>query len=105
LFAEYYCLLHWNLSKPMFETNADVASSSFDSLITILTSMSKRMGCGWRGGPKNIVCRLENTKAKAASLPRRKNALLDNGEEQGAKGKNGKGEKNEGFFASLRMTA
>jgi len=27
-------------------------------------------------------------KAKAASLPRRKNALLDNGEEQRAKGKN-----------------
>jgi hypothetical protein len=26
-------------------------------------------------------------KAKAASLPRRKNALLDNGEEHGAKGK------------------
>jgi hypothetical protein len=26
-------------------------------------------------------------KAKTASLPRRKNALLDNGEEHGAKGK------------------
>jgi hypothetical protein len=41
-----------------------------------------------RGGPQNIVCRLENTRAKAASLPGRKNALLDNGEEQRAKGKN-----------------
>ncbi len=39
------------------------------------------------GGPKNILGRLENTKAKAASLPRRKNAVLDNGEEQAAKGK------------------
>jgi hypothetical protein len=43
-------------------------------------------------------------KAKAASLPRRKNALLDNGEEHGAKGKNDSGEKNEGFFTSFRMT-
>jgi hypothetical protein len=43
---------------------------------------------GEGGGLKNIVCRLENTKAKAASLPRRKNALLDNVEEQRAKGKN-----------------
>jgi hypothetical protein len=30
---------------------------------------------------------------------------LDNGEEQGAKDKDDSGEKNEGFFASLRMTA
>ena len=46
---------------------------------------------GLRGegvGPKNIVYQLANTKAKAASLPRRKNALLDNGEEQRATGKN-----------------
>ena len=45
------------------------------------------------GGPQNILCRLENTKAKTASLPRPKNALLDNGEEQGAKGKDDPGER------------
>jgi hypothetical protein len=38
-------------------------------------------------GPKDILCLLENMKAKEASLPRRQNALLDNGEEQGATGK------------------
>ena len=57
MFASQRCLLHLNLPTRLFETNADVASSAFDSLITILTAMSKSLGCVGRGVTSSCLCK------------------------------------------------